>query len=98
MVLAAARLSTQGVEVGQALSPIGQRHHQLGQAHARVMTAPRHVSQHQAEPSGQAAAIGHLAQPHQPATRHQALAIAVPVRGRTSLVAFPTESPPELGC
>ena len=29
---------------------------------------------------------------------YQALAIAVTVRGRTSLVAFPTESPPELGC
>ena len=51
MVLGAARLSTQGVEVGQALGPIGQRHHQLGQAHARVMTAPRHVSQHRLSPA-----------------------------------------------
>ena len=98
MVLGAARLSTQGVEVGQALGPIGQRHHQLCQAHARVVTTPRHLGQDLAESGGQAAAVGHLAQPHQPATRHQALAIAVTVRGRTSLVAFPTESPPELGC
>ena len=70
------RLSAQGVEIGEALGPIGQRHHQLGQAHARVVTAPWRIGEHLAEPGGQPAAVGHLSQPHEPATRDEALAIA----------------------
>jgi hypothetical protein len=62
------RLAPQRLKIGQALGPIGQRHHQLGQAYARVVTAPRRIREHLAEPGGQAAAVGHLAQPQQPST------------------------------
>jgi hypothetical protein len=78
------RLGAQGVEVGEALGPIGQRHHQLGQAHARVMTAPRRS----------ATSPSHTSPPRD--TRPSPSPVTV--RGPTSLVAFPSESPPELGC
>ena len=69
------RLTPQGVEVRDALGPICQGHHHLGQRDARVVAPPRHLGEHPAEPSGQAAAIGHLAQPHQPAPRHETLTV-----------------------
>jgi hypothetical protein len=68
-------LAPQRLQVGQALSPISQGHHHLRQADARVVTAARCAVQHLAEPGGQAAAIRDLAQPHQPRTRHEALAV-----------------------
>jgi hypothetical protein len=70
------RLGPQGLEVRQALGPIGQRHHHLRQRDPRVMATPRRLGCHLAEPRGQPAPIRHLAQPHQPATRHETLAIA----------------------
>jgi hypothetical protein len=70
------RLTSKGFQVGEALGPIGQRHHHLRQAHARVVATPRRIREHLAEPGGQAAAIGGLAQPYQSATRYEAVAVA----------------------
>jgi hypothetical protein len=62
-------------EIRHAHRAIGKCHDHLRQGHPRVVETARQVCHRRPQPRGQAAAIGHLAQPHQPRMRHQTLAV-----------------------